>query len=270
MEEDGSMGKLSLWRTISLVCVFCVLAVNASPAETFRTLVSFDRADGSNPAAALVQAINGSLYGTTGTGGAYGAGTIFEITPGGKFSTLYNFCHTYTGCYHGDGPTGLVQATNGNLYGTTGGGGVYGAGTVFEITPGGKLTTLYSFCSQRRCTDGSQPLAGLVQATNGNFYGTTYYGGTNGDYGTVYSLSVGLRPFVETLPAAGKVGGHVIILGNHLTGTTSVTFNGTAAKFKVVSSTEIMTTVPSGATTGPVKVTTPSCTLISNVNFRVG
>ena len=87
--------------------------------------------------------------------------------------------------------------------------------------------------------------------------------------GTVFSLSVGLGPFVETLPASGKVGTKVTILGNNLTGTTSVTFNGTAATFTVVSSTEITTTVPTNAKTGTVEVTTPSGTLNSNVKFRV-
>ena len=79
---------------------------------------------------------------------------------------------------------------------------------------------------------------------------------------------MGLGPFVETLPTSGKVGAAVKILGNNLKGSTSVTFNGKAATFKV-SSTEITTTVPSGATTGKVKVTTPKGMLTSNVKFRV-
>ena len=107
-----------------------------------------------------------------------------------------------------------------------------------------------------------------MQATDGNFYGTTGAGGTDGS-GTVFSLAVGLGPFVETVPTSGKVGAPVIILGTNLTGATSVTFNGTAATFKIVSASEITTTVPAGATTGPVQVTTPSGTLTSNVNFRV-
>jgi hypothetical protein len=78
-----------------------------------------------------------------------------------------------------------------------------------------------------------------------------------------------LGPFAETLPTSGKVGAAVMILGTDLTGATSVTFNGTAAVFKVVSSSEITTTVPTGATTGEVKVETPSSTLSSNVLFRV-
>ncbi len=96
----------------------------------------------------------------------------------------------------------------------------------------------------------------------------TYYGGTDG-LGTVYSLSAGLGAFVETLPSSGKVGAKVIILGTSLTGATSVTFDGTAATFKVVSSSEITTTVPAGAKTGIVQVTTSAGTLSSNVVFVV-
>jgi uncharacterized repeat protein (TIGR03803 family) len=108
----------------------------------------------------------------------------------------------------------------------------------------------------------------LVQATNGNFYGTTHGGGANGD-GTVFSLSAGLGPSVKTLGTSGNLGAPVIILGNHLTGTTSVTFNGAPAAFTVVSSTEITTVVPSSAATGKVKVKTPGRTLTTNASFHV-
>ena len=87
--------------------------------------------------------------------------------------------------------------------------------------------------------------------------------------GTVFSLSVGLGPFVETQPTSGKVGAAVKILGTDLTGATSVSFNGTAAVFTVVSASEIAATVPAGATTGTVQVVTPSGTLSSNVPFLV-
>ena len=135
------------------------------------------------------------------------------------------------------------------------------------------MTTLYSFCSETNCADGAGPLAGLLQATNGTFYGTTTYGGTVtcsfSQCGNVFSLSLGLAPFVATVPTAGAVGTSVTILGNHLTGTTGVMFNGTAASFTVVSSTEITATVPAGATTGRVKVEAPNGTLKSNAAFRV-
>jgi len=507
------MSKLSFWRTISLVCIFCALEVVSSPAQTFTTLYSFsggvdgyvpdgtlvqatdgnfygvtgwggaychdtgelgcgtifsitpqgqlttlhsfDNTDGASPSAGLVQAADGSFYGTTYFGGANSAGTVFNMTPGGTLTTLYsfgsvsndggfpqaplvqasdgnfygtasqgglygagdagtvfkitpdgtltnlyNFCSP-TNCANGNMPAaGLVQASDGNFYGTTSGGGNGGnyflggprdnycwgdCGTVFKITPDGELTTLYNFCSQIDCPDGEFPYAGLVQASDGNFYGTTTHGGTSAncfgiggcgtvfkitpggtlttlysfgstdgalpegnlvqatdgnfygttlmggagpcasgggwlqgcgtvfeitpagtlttlhsfegndiddcypggliqatdgnfygttsggevDAGTVFRLGVGLSPFVKTSPTSGGAGTPVTITGNNLTGSTSVTFNGTAAAFTVVSDTAINTTVPSGATTGQLQVTTPSGTLTSNVNFQV-
>lgn len=107
-----------------------------------------------------------------------------------------------------------------------------------------------------------------MQATNGTFYGGTQGGGANNN-GTVFRFALHFAPFVETLPAAGKRGATVVLLGNHLTSTTNVTFNGTAATFTVVSDTEITTTVPAGATSGTVAVTTASGTLKSNIAFRV-
>jgi uncharacterized repeat protein (TIGR03803 family) len=109
---------------------------------------------------------------------------------------------------------------------------------------------------------------GLVQGTDGNFYGTTQLGGDYG-WGTVFSVSVGLGPFVQTVPVAAKVGAKVMILGTDLTGVTSVSFNGTAAMFTLSSATLITTTVPTGATSGHVQVVTPSGTLASNVVFTV-
>jgi len=242
-----------------------------TPTGTLTTLYSFCSqsgcADGYFPAG-LVQATNGNFYGTISGGGVSttctGCGTVFKITTAGTLTTL----HTFDGA-DGMGPTaGLIQATDGNFYGTTAGGGETstcgGCGTVFKITPAGILTTLENF----DLTDGSTLYAGLVQATNGDLYGTTSFGGAFGA-GTVFSLSVGLGPFVEILTASGKVGAAVTILGNDLRGATSVTFNTTVAKFEVVSSTEIKTTVPSPATTGKVKVVTPSRTLTSNLKFRV-
>ena len=227
--------------------------------------------DGEAPFGGLVQATDGNLYGTT-LGGAncnllYGCGTIFKITLTGTLTSLYNFCQT--NCLDGGSPfAGLLQATDGNFYGTTSDGGLNNGGTIFDTTSVGMLTTLYSFCAGGGCYDGENPMAGVVQGTNGNIYGTTTSGGTYG-VGTVNSLSLGLGPFVETLGTFGKVGIKVFILGSDLTGTSSVVFNGTAASFTTVSKTEIKTTVPAGATTGYVTVTTPSGPLTSNVPFHV-
>jgi len=285
-------------------------------------------ADGANPVAGLVQGANGDFYGTTEYGGAHSAGTVFKITPSGKLTTLYSFCSLYP-CLDGSGPEGLIQAASGDFYGTTSAGGPTGAcdvgqgcGTVFKITPTGTLKTIHSFCSESGCPDGRNPAAGLIQATDGNLYGTTAYGGncgsdcgdgtvfritpsgklttlysfdgpsgsnpsavlvqdTNGTLygttpsgganydGTVFSLSVGLGPFVKTLPTSGKVGAAIKILGTDLTTAASVTFNGTAAAFTVLSASEIAATVPAGSTTGTVQVATTGGTLSSNLPFRV-
>jgi uncharacterized repeat protein (TIGR03803 family) len=248
-----------------------------TPQGVLTTLHSFDSSDGAEPESGVIQGSNGHFYGTTYDGGANLFGTVFEITAAGKFTTLYSFC-SQPSCADGGIPeAGLAQATDGNFYGTTEIGGAnincssgQGCGTIFEIA-NGKLTTLYSFCSQTNCSDGETPLSGaLLQATNGSFYGTTRYSGADATgAGTLFSLSVGLGPFVETRPTSGKVGAKVTIVGNKLTGATSVSFNGTAATFKVVSSTEITTTVPTGAVGGAVEVTTPDGTLKSNVAFRV-
>jgi hypothetical protein len=108
-----------------------------------------------------------------------------------------------------------------------------------------------------------------VQGTDGNIYGTT--GGTDGLhlYGTVFKLSLGLAPFLKTVPTAAYPRTRIFILGTELTGATAVSFNDKAAAFTVVSATEITATVPKGSTTGTVEVTTPSGTLSSNIPLRV-
>jgi uncharacterized repeat protein (TIGR03803 family) len=240
-----------------------------TPKGTFTVVHQFDNTDGAYPFGGLMLGTDGNFYGQTDLGGASdnGAyGTVYKMTPSGKVTTLHSFEQT-----DGDNPiSNLVQGTDGNFYGTAAYGGLYpNFGTVFKITSSGKFTTLHNFDS----TDGSYLYAGLIQATNGKFYGATYAGGSSSacpfGCGTIFSMSMGLGPFVETLPNSGKVGAAVRILGTNLTGATSVTFNGTAADFKVISKSEIKTNVPSGATTGTVEVKTTKNTLKSNVEFRV-
>src|ERR1039457_2442445 len=186
------LSKLNWGTRACAVLALCATTAIALPAQTLTTLYSFDGTDGQEPVGALVQATNGDLYGTTERGGSgiNNGGTVFRITPGGTLTTLYSFC-PQTNCTDGFGPkAGLVQAANGDLYGTTWGGGVNDQGTVFKITQGGTLTTLYSFCSPAMCRDGEVPFAGLVQAANGDLYGTTAEGGTNGG-GTVFKITPG-------------------------------------------------------------------------------
>ena len=256
----------------------CGTVFEITPAGKLTTIYSFCSqtkcTDGALPTGGFIQASNGNFYGTTMDGGtnscptyAGGCGTVFEITPAGKVTTIYSFC-SQTKCTDGEGSSGLMQATNGNFYGTAAGG-INNGGTVFELTTGGALTTLYNFCSQTGCIDGADPIAGVLQGTDGILYGTTASGGTDND-GVVFSLSVGLGPFVKTTPTAGKVGAKVIILGNDLKGATGVTFNGVDATITGDSNTAITTTVPTGATTGAVEVMTASGKkLVSNLAFQV-
>ncbi len=252
-QYTGSVFKLSLTGEFTTLYNFCS-QTNCS--------------DGSRPYSPVVQAANGNFYGTTYEGGSENEGTIFELTAAGALTILHDFA---TQSIDGTYPVGgLVQGTDGNLYGVTPHGGKYGFGIIFKITTGGTFTVLHSFDS----TDGSAPDAGLMQATNGLFYGTTTGGipatCTGSTCGTIFSLNVGLAPFVALALPAGKIGDTAEILGQGFTGTTSVTFNGVpSTNFQVVSDTYITARVPSGATTGPVVVTTPSGTLKSNKNFNV-
>jgi uncharacterized repeat protein (TIGR03803 family) len=176
---------------VCLVFVFCAATTMASPAQTLSTVVSFNGASGANPQSPLIQATDGNFYGTTLQGGATNNGTIFKITPTGTLTTLYSF-----GGADGSGPyAGLLQASDGNFYGTTSEGGANNKGTVFTITSSGTLTTLYNFCSQANCTDGAVPWAGLLQASDGNLYGTTIDGGSSANClqgcGTAFKITTG-------------------------------------------------------------------------------
>jgi uncharacterized repeat protein (TIGR03803 family) len=215
---------------------------------------------------------DGNFYGTTTRGGANGGGSVFKITPAGQLTTVYSFCSAIN-CTDGSVPlVPVAPGSDGNFYGTTWAGGFSNDGVAFQVTPNGEYSMLYSFCSQANCKDGLLPNGGIMQATDGLFYGTTIYGGNpicgNG-CGELYSISMGLQPYVQPKPAFAPVGRQIQILGNNLNGTTSVTFNGTPTTFKVVSGTFLTATVPAGATTGPIEVTTPTGTLSSNVAFQV-
>jgi uncharacterized repeat protein (TIGR03803 family) len=175
--------------------------------ETVLRAFTNSPSDGALPLAGLIADSQGNLYGTTSAGGANGYGTVFELTPGGIETVLYNFCFV-ANCNNGVYPqAGLLADSKGNLYGTTLEGGTSGYGTVFELSPpaivGGawSITVLHAFTEKG--SDGSHPLAGLIADTSGNLYGTTYNGGNAGGYGTVFELSppaIAGGAWSETLP----------------------------------------------------------------------
>jgi len=186
--SDGDLYGATVYGGANCLGLGCGTIFKITLSGTLRTIHSFDDTDGQNPNG-LVQATAGDFHGTTGAGSACigGCGTIFKITPGGTLTTLYTFC-SQVGCADGGQPTtALVQGAE-NLYGTTFYGGAQGAGTVFKISASGTLTTLHSFCAQSECSDGYYPTGALIQATDGDFYGTTEAGGAQG-YGTVYKLT---------------------------------------------------------------------------------
>jgi uncharacterized repeat protein (TIGR03803 family) len=181
-----------------------------SPAGTLTTLYTFTGgADGSYPQGGLAQGSDVDFYGTTSDFMATGNGTVFKISPAGTLTTLY----TFTGGADGAEPLAtLVQGSDGNFYGTTSVGGTNGAGTVFKISPAGRLTTLHTFAGS---SDGEYPVAELTQGSDGDFYGTTFRGGVSG-WGTVFKISpAGMLTTLHTftgnsdgeLPAAALVVG---------------------------------------------------------------
>jgi uncharacterized protein (TIGR03437 family) len=217
----------------------CGTVFKVTPSGTLTTLYSFNGTDGYNPEW-LIKGSDGNLYGTTTAMTAppcsSSCGTVFKLTLGGTLSTL----HTFNGA-DGYGPTGLMQASDGNFYGVTGSGGAgasckTGCGTVFKLTPGGTMTTLYSF-GMAGFTDGWTPIS-VVQGSDGALYGTTANGGdvtqegtgvgtvfritTGGSLTTLYNFTVAGGAFPSWLTAAGD--------GN-LYGTTSLGGTTTTTAF---------------------------------------
>jgi uncharacterized repeat protein (TIGR03803 family) len=195
------LGKSSLMkRSAVLVLLALGVLLGAARAQTESVLYSFcpqyPCADGEFPYAGVVFDQKGNLYGTTRNGGTqnnncgYGCGVVFKLTPRGKETVLYSFC-AQGNCADGAQPfAGLVFDQKGNLYGTTYLGGASNGGVVFKLTPKGKYTVLYSFCSQSGRTDGEYPAAGLVFDPKGNLYGSTYNGGAYNAYCSDYGCGV--------------------------------------------------------------------------------
>lgn len=181
----AKMHKIKKILTISLCAALlvetCWQTAQAQTAQV-QVLYAFTNADGINPFAGLCAGQDGNFYGTTANGGTNGNnGTVFMVTTNGLLSSLVSFNNT-----NGSSPqAGLTQGSDGNFYGTTVGGGTNGGyGTVFMVTTNGQLTSLVSFAFG----NGAFPYAGLTMGNDGNFYGTTYYGGGT-NYGTIFQMA---------------------------------------------------------------------------------
>jgi uncharacterized repeat protein (TIGR03803 family) len=238
----------------------CGSIVKLTLAGVLKATHSFNCGNGGTaPLAALIQGTDGNYYGTTTGGGTGTFGVLFRLGPSFGETVLHDFSSTGAR----DPQAGLMQATDGNLYGVSINSGNLNGSILYSFNPS---TSAYSELYQFSVGLFSAP---LMQHTSGLLYGPSWMGGTHGD-GFLYSVDMGLGPFVTFVHAQGKVGSVAQILGQGLTGASSVTFNGVpTASFAVVSDTYMTAVVPTGATTGPVVVTTPGGTLTSNVNFRV-
>jgi uncharacterized repeat protein (TIGR03803 family) len=174
-----------LFASICFILVLAIGAVPAAQAQTETVLYSFVPTEGlpPYPYAGVVRDAKGNLYGTTCYGGLNSKGTIYKLSAKGVQTVLY----TFAGQPDGANPIGaLLLDSSGDLYGTTSAGGINNVGTVFELAPDGTETVLHNFADDG--VDGWGPWATLLHDTNGNLYGTTQYGGSNGE-GTVFELA---------------------------------------------------------------------------------
>jgi uncharacterized repeat protein (TIGR03803 family) len=254
---DGSFyGMTEQGGTAGLGTIFKIAGTKVT------TLFNFDTIHGAFPYSGLVQGADGNFYGTTSAGGSANAGVVLKVTPQGVVTVLNNFdsAHPANGY---QAFAGLVAATDGNLYGATVFGGTVGSGVLFKITTGGTYSVLSNFDT----THGAGAYPTPTQHTSGKIFGLTSRGGAPGK-GVVYSLDNSIVPFVALTSTVGAVGKTAGILGSGFTGTTSVKFNGTTAKFTIVSDTYLTAKVPAGET-GIVTVTTPSGTLLSSRIYKV-
>lgn len=155
-----------------------------TPAGDLAVVYAFSGADdGASPYAGVIQGTDGNFYGTTYQGGAFGVGTVFQLTPTGAITVLYPFTGGADGAYP---YAGVIIGVDGSLYGTTSQGAANGGGSVFQLLPDGTLTTLHAFAGG--ATDGAYPVGTVMQASDGNIYGTTFFGGS-ADSGTVFQVT---------------------------------------------------------------------------------
>jgi uncharacterized repeat protein (TIGR03803 family) len=229
---------------------------------SYTILHSFDGTTGSYPVGGLVQAYDGNFYGTTTAGGTWNAGVIYRMTPAGVFTVVVNFDSRKPALDGYQAFAGLINGSDGNLYGATIWGGQYGNGVIFQLTTDGTYTKLHDFYAPVGDGAYSTPM----QHTNGEIYGMTSRGGTG--HGVIYRFGDAIEPFVQLVNHTGVVGTTVEILGSGFAEATGVTFNGTPASFHVVSNTYMTAIVPSGET-GFVTVETASGHLASNGLFIV-
>jgi uncharacterized repeat protein (TIGR03803 family) len=267
IEADGELWGVGNGWIISGGGIFKItLAGKESLVYTFKANSDGEYLDGEYPSANLIQGSNGDFYGTTEEGGTANEGTIFQLTAAGKETVLYSFPNQADGAYPS---LPLTQGPNGLLFGAAtdcAGGGCSQAG-LFDITPAGVYKNLYLY--PLVCSNCGQPEAPLLLSTNGTFYSTTEQGGIG--VGSFYSLNNGYSPFISLVNVtSGAEGAQVGILGQGFSSKSIVEFGGTkATTTKLTGTTYILATVPAGALTGDITVTTGSTVLSTTASYKI-
>jgi uncharacterized repeat protein (TIGR03803 family) len=231
-----------------------------------KIIYSFDQPTGDSPYGPLMQAKDGKLYGMTAAGGTKSGGVLFQMTTAGHYVVLYNFDNT--DATNGAEPFGgVVQGSDGFLYGVTSIGGAFGKGTLFKVsTKGTSFTVLHEF----DVSSGDTPLSTPLLHTNGRIYGMASHGGAFTVYGAVYSMDNGLKPFVSPFVlASGKAGQSVEILGQGFLNATDVKFGTGSAAFTTSGDAYLTATIQTGATTGVITVDEVGGNLVSPQTFAV-
>jgi len=263
--EDGNLyGVTEAGGTYGYGMIFQVTL-----AGQVTTLHSFNGGtDGGDPRAPLLWASNGLLYGTTYSGGANSVGVIFRQDP--HVVNAYSVVRAFSGPDGANSQSGLVQGSDGNLYGFASAGGANGNGTLFVAdTAGNAITPLLSFGPHVGIT----PYGSPVLHTNGWIYGTTHDGGpaTNATYGVEFGFGAGLAPFASVVGStrAFPQGAVFGLIGQGFTNATAVTVGPGAANFNVVSDTYMQVTAPGGCQ-GRVVVSEPGINLTTPQTVTVG
>ena len=238
----------------------------APKTKKLKIIHNFEANTGYVPEGPLTQAADGFLYGTCSSGGSAAGGVVFKMSTGGSYTVLYNFDSSSPA--NGATPTaGLVQGSDGFLYGVASVGGANGLGTLFKVsTKGMGFAVLHDFAT----ATGDSPLSTPLLHTNGKIYGLAFHGGSHNSYGTIYSMDAGLNPFASQFVVySGKVGNSVDILGQGFSNATGVKF-GTGSGTFVASTDAFMTaTVATGATTGFITVLEPGGNLSTPQKFKI-
>lgn len=230
-----------------------------TPGGQFTKLAPFDTRTAKGATPALMSASDGNLYGAFQQGGRYFRGSIFRLTPQGQMTTIIEFPASGPAS-----PDAFMQADDGYTYGSTAEIPSY----LFRFNPKApKLDVFY----QMSGSDGTCACL-LVQGSDGKFYGVAPSGGINGT-GTIFTFDVGLKPPKPALslmyPTRGGPGTRVLLWGKNLLGTTAVSFNGTPAIFGVTAPQSVFASVPAGATTGPITITTPNGSYTTGGSFPI-